>query len=737
MRPAQGSATTALILAVSAVTSALLAGRNPLPADDPFRGTLVVLPLVLAAFCEIQRWTVRRGGKRLSSPGTAGELGALAVLVLLALARPHLALARSEEILAAGFLLVLACRVARQTLALRPLLGERLPKRPSALFFFLPLAVYLAILPWSARHRQPDGDEPFYLLVTHSLAYDFDADLTNNYARQDWRRFMDRPIEPQPGDPRGPHGEQYSRHNELLPLALAPAYRLGGKMGALATMAAFTALLAWMTLRLARHYVAAHPGEALAAYALAAFAPPLLLYSYQVWVEVPAAILAVAALDRILALDGQRAWGRKEWLGLGVPVLLLPVLKLRFLLVAGPLLLMGWWHAGRPRRPVFILAGLLAAVAGGMLIYNQAVYSNPLKIHTWQEVDPHRYSPVSYLKGGFGLFFDAAYGLFGCAPIWLLLLPALVLLAAWRSRLLLHLAALSLPYLVIVAPRVEWYGGWSPPFRYALIALPLLAVALVPLLARRCERPGAWALLGGLGALTLVLTLVWVAVPGWTYNFADGRTYALDALSGRLGLDLARFFPSTVRPRAATWLWPLLSLPALSLLWWLPRRRGARPGPAAALAGVALLLGSAALLLAAAERVPTRIIELEDAQVWKSGGHPHPERWIIERTRYRGGWVLRVSERLKAPVVPGGRKVKLTLHAEFIRNQPVPFTLDIRQGDHRLASWRPGRQRIWQRIEVGPVDWRAGEPLVLAAHGPHPPGELNGAILDSVEMEWE
>ena len=155
------------------------------------------------------------------------------------------------------------------------------------------------------------------------------------------------------------------------------------------------------------------------------------------------------------------------------------------------------------------------------------------------------------------------------------------------------------------------------------------------------------------------------------------------------------------------------------------------------LSGIALLLGSAALLLAAADRVPTRIIELEDAQVWKSGGHPHPELWTLERTRYRGGWVLRVSEHLKAPVVPGGRRVKLTLRAQFIRNQPVPFTLDVKQGDRRIASWRPGRQRIWQRIDVGPVDWHAGEPLVLDAHGPHPPGELNGAILDSVEMEWE
>jgi len=72
--------------------------------------------------------------------------------------------------------------------------------------------------------------------------------------------------------------------------------------------------------------------------------------------------------------------------------------------------------------------------------------------------------------------------------------------------------------------------------------------------------------------------------------------------------------------------------------------------------------------------------------VTKSGGHPHPDRWVIERTRYRGGWVLRVGERLAAPVAPGSRRVKLRLIAELIRNQPVPYTLDIKEGERVLAS---------------------------------------------------
>jgi hypothetical protein len=727
---------TAGLLIAAAVLVPFAADR--LPDGGPLRTTLAVLPLILAALWAIAHWSVRRGAAPLSRSGSAGELAALGVLVLCILARPGLGLDRSAEVLAAGLTLVLGHRVVRQVRALRPLLGDRLPRRPSIFFFLLPLTAYVAILPWSTVHRQPDGDEPFYLLVTHSLAHDFDAELTNNYAQGDWRHFMERPIVPQPGDPVGPRGQIYSRHNELLPLALVPAYLLGGRLGALGMMAAFTALLSWLTLRLGRHYFPDRPGEVLAAWALTAFTPPLLLYSYQVWVEVPAAILLLAALDRILDLDGQRQWTLREWLGIGLSILLLPLLKMRFLLVAGPLLAVAWWHAGRPRRPVFLLTAALAALGAGMLAYNQAHYQNPLKIHTWEEVDPHRYEAISFLKGGLGLLWDTAFGLFGCAPIWLILLPAVLLLIGRRHRLLAHLAVLTFPYLVIVAPRIEWYGGWSPPFRYALIGLPFLGLALAPLLARR-DRPGARALLAGLGALTLALTLIWLTVPGWTYNFADGRTYVLDALGQRLGMDVTRFFPSSIRPRPATWLWPPLSLLAMTLLWWLPALTPGirKKSGAAALAGIAAVLLLAALLPRTAARLPTRVAEIEDPQVAKSGGHVYPDRWIIERARHRGGWVLRVGERLEVPVEAGGRRVSLVLQGQLVHNQPVPFRLDVRAGDRLLAIWTPGRDRAWDAVTLGPFDWPAGTPLVLAALGPTPPGELNGIILDRVDFAWQ
>jgi hypothetical protein len=696
---------------------------------DPLGTTLLALPAVVAALYLVARWGRRAGGRTLRRGAVGAELVALTGLVAAAVARPALHLPWSAEVVYCGLALVLLHHVAIQLLALRPLLGAVVPARPSAIFFCLPFIAYLAFLPWSTAHRPPDGDEPYYLLITHSLAHDFDADLTNDYADGAWRHFMQRPLAPQPGDPRGPHGENYSRHNELLPLALVPAYAAAGLPGALATMAAFTAALAWMVLRLAGRYFPERPGESLVAYAIVAFSPPLLLYSYQVWVEVPAALLATIALDRVLAPGG---WGWKKWLGVGLPILLLPLLKIRLILLAGPLLAMAWLYAGRPRRPLVVIAGLLAVVGGGILAYNQSIYGNPLKVHSLDEAAFFRQPLDAYARGVSGFFFDAAFGLFGAAPIWMLLLPAVGYLLRRRGLALgRHLLVFAVPYLVLVAPRSEWYGGWSPPFRYALVTLPLCALALVPVLVER-RRAGARFLIAGLGALTLALTLLWLAVPGWTYNFADGRTLLFDQLSSRFGHDIARFFPSSVRPRPATWIWPLVAgacLPAL--FWgWGGRRRGA------AAAGLATAIALVAVLPIAAERLPSRVVELEDPYVRTFGGHPEPAKWTFDRTRFRGAWVLREGEYLESEVVGSGR-ASLTFDARFVRHHPGPLVLAVRAGDRVLGELVFDGLESWETRSLGPVDWPAGADLVIGVRPSGAAGVPNGILLDRVRFAWQ
>jgi len=774
---------------------------------DPFRWTLALLPLVVLALAWIARACRRRGGRRLPPRLVLGEAVALVLLVTVILGHRSLGIADAAPALAAALFALLGVHVLAQVVALRPLLGagggdpaaqdrRAAHGRPSVLFFVLPLVVYCAVLPWSAENRQPDGDEPYYLLLAHSIAYDFDVDLANNYAAADWRRFMDREIAPQPGDQRGPEGQIYSRHNAFFPAVLALPYRLGGRVGVLVALSAIAAALAWVGLRLALRTVPGRQSGALLAYGVLAFAPPLLLYSHQVWVEVPAALAVAVAFERLLAARSGRVTASDPayWLPFAASVAVLPFLKMRFALIAGPLVLLAWWRTGRSRRVVAVLAGSLVVALGAVLVINQVRFGNPLKIHAWQELDLAAFSPASYAEGFFGLFWDAAFGLFFFAPIWLLVIPAAALAvrterpdrvpgpgsdrapagsARWSADdehrrcavLAGEIALLSLPYLALTAPRTEWYGGWSPPFRYGVVLLPLLVAVLAPVLATR-RRPGARALLAALGLATAVLTLVWMAIPGWTYDFADGRTRLLDALSDSLSADVARFFPSYVRPRLASWLWPPLSALAVGLLWWRPRRRRRLPGLVAgptlgapAVAGAALLLLALAALPWTGRHLATHVVEFEDPWVIHDGGHLQPEPWTVARSSYRSGWVIRPFEEVRVPVVPGGGALELAIELELGRNNPDPLTLEVAAGDRVLARWTGEEgEEVPSRLELGPFDWpaagvaapspdrtprelgdRDGDTanlLVLRAVGPGRAGRQNGFLLDRMEIRW-
>ena len=208
-------------LAAALVLTVLAHLGLPLPPADPLRGTLVVLPLILVALRSVGRWAEVRGGEATPRKIVAGEVTVLLLLVGVALARSHLGLAPApwiDRCLAGGFVLLLAHRLAWLVRTLRTCLGTELRRLPPAPFFVLPFVVYVAMLPWTTAQRPPDGDAPHYLLLTHSLAYDFDTDLRNNYEQGDSLAFMGLRLEPQLGDPEGADGELYSRHNVLLPL---------------------------------------------------------------------------------------------------------------------------------------------------------------------------------------------------------------------------------------------------------------------------------------------------------------------------------------------------------------------------------------------------------------------------------------------------------------------------------------------------------------------------------------
>jgi hypothetical protein len=689
----------------------------PASAGAGLRALLAVLPAVGGLLLAVG---LALGARR---PGPDEPVFATAA-VLLAAHHGRLGLPGTDRLAVIALFAIVALRVVR----LAPALARALAPRPRwAALAAVPLAVYLAVMSWSHAERPPDGDEPYYLLLAESLASDFDVDLADEYAGEVWKRIGPRPIAPQPGDPTGPEGEVYSRHEPLLPLLLVPFWTAGGVAGVRLAMLLIAAAAAAATARAALE-LGARPRGVLRAWALAALAPPVLLLSSQVWIEVPAALLVALALAALGRLERRRRWSRAEAIVFAATLVLLPLLKLRLLAVAVPLALVALAGPRRRRQLRFAVVAAVALAAIVVLAINAAVWGNPLRMHTLEDLDLFDLPLERFVHGGVGIFFDMAFGLFAAAPLWLLLVPAFARLVRERGAVALALAAL-VPYFVLVASRREWYGGWSPAFRYGVAALPALAAALAVAAGRR---PGGLLRVAtsALVAATAVTAAALLAEPGWSYSVAGGGSSLIETASSGYGGDLIRLFPSAVRPRPATWIVPLAAtLTLLAAARW----RGRRPRAAAAF-GVAVALALAAGALAAAHVLPTRRVEVEDPWVRRSGGALWPGPWVVDRTRFSGGWLLFEGTELWVAPVAGGAEVEVAVRWMPNRRLPVPTVLEVLAGDRLLRRFESPPGGGWRISRIPAVAWRSGERLVLRCAQSASAG--GGAVVDRVELDW-
>jgi hypothetical protein len=722
--------------------------------DDPLRLTLLLFPVSAA----LSLFAARSLGARRGA--TPLEVVLWSGWVLLALHVDRLSLAGSDELVLAFGAILAAVRAV----ALVPALG-RFPeaegggRRRTLAAFAAALAFLLFLWPSSRAGRAPDGDEPYYLLLTESLVSDFDVDLADEYRDGAWAKFSEVAIEPQPGDPEGPSGERWSRHTALLPLLLAPLYVALGVPGAELGMILLAAALVAAIFAAAR--AASDPGDpgdlcdpwdrreglrgAARVWALALVAPPLFVYSGRFWVEVPAALAVALALGAIARLEREasdRAHApeagvrRRAWWILAGALAALPLLKLRFAAIALPLLAVALFRLRRRPRGAWIaaaFAGVLAALA----LWNLARFGNPLRMYGSGELDPTAMSLRSLARGLDGLALDVAYGLFATSPIWLLLAPALPRLR--RGTLAFAALAAALPYLAFVAGRREWYGGWSPPFRYGVVLLPLLALPLAPFLAERHAGTARRLLVATLAAATAGLALVAFLHPAWTFSLADGLSRPLAELSQIHAGDLARFTPSAVRPRLATWLW-LLAIPAAMALARRSSKGRFAARRTAAPVAVALLLLAFAGWLHAAGAVPTRLVEVEDGWVDKRGGGLFPGPWTIDRTRFDGGWNLIPGQEISFVPVAGGSSLVFEVRATRYGVREEPLALELLVGERLLATFSSPDEIETPRSFMSDVaPFRAGERVFLRATRPAGLPDGPGAthwVVDRLRLDW-
>jgi hypothetical protein len=396
---------------------------------------------------------------------------------------------------------------------------------------------------------QTTADEPHYLLTALSLARDGDLDVRDELADGAYRPFHEIDLAPQarPLD----DGRLIEPHDPLLPALLAAPAALGGWVAAKLTLAAIAAALAALTLWTAVRRFGVPLLPAAAVVGVFAASAPLAAYGAQVYPELPAALavaVAIAALAGPLRRGGLAA--------LGLAVVALPWLSVKYAPVAAVLALLGLWMLVRAGRTgaALALGGGLAAAALAFLGAHEALYGGLTPYAAGSHFVEGELSVVGsdpdYVGRGrrlVGLLVDRDFGIAAWQPAWLLVVPALACLLARRPR---GWAALALPlatgWLVATFVALTMQGWWLPG-RQVVAALPAAVLAIAWWARGGGRRLGATLAVGAAG----ILAYGWVAAEGalgriaWVVDLQDTANPLYRAWSAAL--------PDYLDVTAATW----------------------------------------------------------------------------------------------------------------------------------------------------------------------------------------
>jgi hypothetical protein len=410
----------------------------------------------------------------------------------------------------------------------RVLRRPALPVPPAWVLFALAAALASALSLHYVRAVEPSGDEIDYLMMAQSLWREGDIDLRDNFARGDHLEYLGG-FDHMPGGTRRADGRSYPTHSAGLSVLLAPVYAFGGRQACAVLLALLAAGLALLVRDLARH-CGADEASALWAWAAAA-GPPVLFYTAFLYTEAPAAFAIALALRLLLFSPGPWAAG-----GAALALSVLPWLHVRMALAAAAL---GVFAAlrlrGRPRL-VFLLAA--AAMAALYAAYQYWVFGTLSPFARYGGTVPIPIARATPMRTLVGLFVDGAYGLLPYAPVFLLALaglPSLVRRERW---------AFTLAFLGVILPVLGWRNWWgfSPPARFTVPLVPVLAVAVA---ARLAAAPGRglarWR--WGLVAAGLGLAVVMFAEPREMRMVTgrEGPPQVLELLAGEA--SLSRYLP--------------------------------------------------------------------------------------------------------------------------------------------------------------------------------------------------
>lgn len=379
---------------------------------------------------------------------------------------------------------------------------RRMIHKHAASIMIIGLSFLLLLFVRFQVNHQITGDEPHYLLMSHSLIYDHDLNLKNNFASKDFLRFY--PADLPPFNQIAQHQLEtnadkfYSIHGAALSVILAPGYYLGGWEGAATLMVFLAAIVVWLTwiwtLLITKNRLASYIAVGLMV--ASAFFSNLAGYLY------PDILIAGCTLIALITL--YKYPDRKSYQILfGAVISVMVFAHFKTAALALPLACVFLYKEGYLKRKIPWLLIIVTSILGVGFLYTLQVWYgvwNPSEIYG-SRVNLST-SPLQTIPA---MLFDANRGLLIYNPAFLLIFLGLIPWYKQHKETFMVSCLILIPTIYLLATFNIWDGGYAPIGRYIISFLPVFipAVAFSIILFRNFWQKSFLTILA---AMTIVMT---------------------------------------------------------------------------------------------------------------------------------------------------------------------------------------------------------------------------------------